>query len=253
MPLRLLLLLAVPELAFALAVSGNDPRFAPLLSYMTSRGAQIGPITLAKSKSGAGNGAFVTQDVEEDEVLFTVPKAACVGLYTACGDEEVGDSLAQIAVRGQGGATVALAGFLSKEWLCRGEAGPYGPYLAMLPWEADWPPEGEQEQEHVLWWSEGQIDTLEGCDAFEDAVGLREEVALAARVCKSILGKSVRQAYKADPGYKSFDNGVLPEDSDYKPSSRWASRRPTVDPSCRWADEDEQRPRRRPKGPNWDR
>ena len=137
-----------------------DVRHAPLLSYMTQRGATIGPIQLKKSTIGAGNGAFVTEKVEKDDILFTVPKSACIGLYTACGDLEVGDKLAQLTVRGQGAATVALAGYLAKEWLSNGPEGEYGPYLAMLPWDAEWPPEGEQEQEHVLWWSESQIGKI---------------------------------------------------------------------------------------------
>ena len=191
-----------------------DVRHAPLLSYMAVRGAQIGPVELGKSVSGAGYGAFVTEDVEEDEVLFTIPKLACIGLYTACGDEEVGTSLARLAAAGgNGGATVALAGFLAKEWLCHGTEGEYGPYLAMLPWDAEWPPEGEQEQEHVLWWSESQIDSLEGSDAFEDALGLREEVALACKVCKGLIGKAVREGYKAS-GKNLWDIWTADDDID---------------------------------------
>ena len=97
----------------------------------------------------------------------------------------------------QGGATVALAGFMAKEWLCDGESGVRGPYLAMMPWDAAWPPEGEQEQEHVLWWSEKQVDTLVGSDAYEDAVGLRDQVSLAAKVTKALIGASVRRAYRS--------------------------------------------------------
>ena len=61
---------------------------------------------------------------------------------------------------------MALAGILAKEWLCEGTAGPRGPFLAMLPWDAEWPPEGEQEQEHCLWWSEAQVDAVFPLDTF---------------------------------------------------------------------------------------
>lgn len=111
-----------------------DVRHAPLLSFMAAKGAEIGPIELAKSRIGDGYGAFVTENVEEGDVLFTIPKSACIGIYTACGDLEVGDNLAKLTATGQGGATVALAGFLAKEWLCSKTQGEYGPYLAMLPW-----------------------------------------------------------------------------------------------------------------------
>ena len=118
----------------------------------------------------------------------------------------MGEALAKMTVKGQGGATVALAGILAKEWLCAKETGPRGPYLAMLPWDAQWPPEGEQEQEHVLWWSESQVDKLEGSAAYADAVGIRDEVALAARVLKALIGASVRTAYKerGEPLWKQW-------------------------------------------------
>ena len=174
-----------------------DPRHAPLFAWLERCGAQVGPVRLGKSSMGDGYGAFTTCAVEEGAELFRLPSEACIGLYTACGDADVGEALAQLTAKGQGGATVALAGILAKEWLCTKEGGPRGPYLAMLPWDAEWPPEGEQEQEHVLWWSEAQVDALDGSEAYADAVGVRDEVALASRVLKSLLGASVRQAYKA--------------------------------------------------------
>ena len=33
--------------------------------------------------------------------------------------------------------------------------------------------------------------------AYDDALGLREEVALASKVCKSLIGAAVRKAYRA--------------------------------------------------------
>ncbi len=190
---RAMALALVASIASAMAA---DPRHAPLLSWMTSCGAELGPIALGKSRCGAGGGAFATRTIEEGEEIFSVPSAACVSLLTACGDEEVGPSLARLVATGQGGATVALAGIIAKEWLCSGAEGPRGPYLAMLPWDAEWPPEGEQEQEHVLWWSEAQIDSLDGSAAYADAVSIRDEVALATRVLTSLIGASVRKAYK---------------------------------------------------------
>ena len=187
-------------LASLVASAAADSRHAPLLSWLERCGMELGPVSLGKSRIGAGYGAFATRDVVEGELLFSVPESACVGLYDACGDEDVGEQLTRLVVKGQGGATVALAGILAKEWLCEGAAGPRGPYLAMLPWDAAWPPEAEQEQEHCLWWSESQVDALEGSPAYADAVGIRDEVALAAKVIKSLIGASVRRAYKQRGG-----------------------------------------------------
>jgi len=196
------------------APKAADPRFARLFEWMTVNGADVGPVVLGKSSVGDGAGAFVTRDVAEDELLLSLPLSLCIGLPQAVADEDVGDSMLKLCERGgQGGATVALAGFLAKEWLCNGEDGPYGPYLAMLPWDAEWPPEGEQEQEHVLWWSEAQVDALYGSEAYDDALGLREEVALASKVTKSLIGSSVRKAYR-DAGRPFWDEWKADEDID---------------------------------------
>ena len=188
-----------PSIMFALIVATTaltDPRHAPFLSWLNRCGAQIGPVSLGKSSSGAGYGAFATEAIEENEELFTIPSLACVSLYDACGDAECGESFAKLIATGQGGATVAVAGLVAKEWLCTRDAGPRGPYLSMLPWDAEWPPEGEQEQEHILWWSEAQIDDLDGSEAYSDAVDIRDEVNTAVKVIKSLIGASVRKAYK---------------------------------------------------------
>ena len=175
----MLALHSVAPLSLAVAA---DPRHGPLLSWMAQQGATLGPVVLGKSRCGAGYGAFASRDVAEGELLASLPSAACLSLYTALGDEEVGEALGTRVAKGQGGATVALAGIMAKEWLCAGEGGLRGPYLAMLPWDAAWPPEGEQEQEHVLWWSEKQVDDLDGSPAYADACDIRDEVNVAAKV-----------------------------------------------------------------------
>ena len=138
-----MVLVGIPLLA-ALSFSAPvaDRRVARLTNWLAVNGATLGPIQVAKSKIGDGAGAFTTRAVEEDELLFELPMNLCIGLQQAVEDEDVGEVLGKLCERGQGGATVALAGFLAKEWLCEGEDGAYGPYLAMLPCDAYWPPEG---------------------------------------------------------------------------------------------------------------
>ena len=191
-----------------------DPRHAPLFAWLERCGAQVGPVRLGKSSMGDGYGAFTTCAVEEGTELFRLPSEACIGLYTACGDADVGEALAQLTAKGQGGATVALAGILAKEWLCTKEGGPRGPYLAMLPWDAEWPPEGEQEQEHVLWWSEKQVDDLDGSPAYADACDIRDEVNVAAKVIKSLIGASVRKAYREREDKAIWDQFKADDDID---------------------------------------
>ena len=208
---EMLALHSVAPLSLAVAA---DPRHGPLLSWMAQQGATLGPVVLGKSRCGAGYGAFASRDVAEGELLASLPSAACLSLYTALGDEEVGEALGTLVAKGQGGATVALAGIMAKEWLCAGEGGLRGPYLAMLPWDAAWPPEGEQEQEHVLWWSEKQVDDLDGSPAYADACDIRDEVNVAAKVIKSLIGASVRKAYREREDKAIWDQFKADDDID---------------------------------------
>ena len=72
----------------------------------------------------------------------------------------------------------AMAGFLAKQFLKLEHQGmdkydgSYGAYLKSLPFEL-----GKNEQDHVLWWSEMDVENLlRGSLAYEDTIGIREEV-----------------------------------------------------------------------------
>ena len=54
---------------------------------------------------------------------------------------------------------------------------------------------------------------MEGSEAFEDAVGIREEVALACKVHRGLIGKAVRDAYKRN-GMNLWDIWKADEDID---------------------------------------
>jgi len=95
---------------------------------------------------------------------------------------------------GPGGFTVALAGYMAKEYLLLQEGKVqdtgFGPYLATLPWQR-----GVNSQEHVLFWPEEDIENLlAGSLCYKEAVGLRSEVQLAKKVLNSIIGPSVLRA-----------------------------------------------------------
>lgn len=74
-------------------------------------------------------------------------------------------------------ATV-IAGYLAKEYLKLEHLGrdkyqgSNSPYLQTLPFQL-----GKNEQDHVIWWSERDIEELlKGSLAYKDTVGLRAEV-----------------------------------------------------------------------------
>ena len=60
--------------AALVACAAADPRHEPLLSWLEKCGSELGPVSLGKSRIGAGYGAFATRDVAEGELLFSVPE-----------------------------------------------------------------------------------------------------------------------------------------------------------------------------------
>lgn len=189
----------------------DDDKYERLLDWLISRhGAEIsGKIAVRPSASGNGCGAFVTQAVAEDELLWAVPRSACVTLETALQDAECGASLQKlVAAAGPGGNTVALAGFLAKERLAQQQqqdsdksgssatatlSSSFGPYLDTLPWAR-----GVNNQEHILFWSDEEIEAkLQGSQCYGEALDLRKEVGLAIRVLDGIIGRATNDAASA--------------------------------------------------------
>ena len=156
-------------------------------------------ICLQPSTNGGGYGAFLTQAVETDELLFTIPREACLTLEDAVADDDVGLLLTKLMEKaGPGGNTVALAGYLAKERLESlkqsdndssdseddDEFWTYAPYLDPLPWER-----GVNNQEHILYWSDEEVEELlTDTMCYGEAIALRKEVALAVSVLDKIVG-----------------------------------------------------------------
>lgn len=184
--------------------------YEALIDWLQSTGAEISDkLVVRPSANGVGYGAFVTDAVDQGELLFTVPRPACVTLEDALQDADCGPIWQRLIDKaGPGGNTVAMAGFLAKERLQmmqdiaqgRPVTSRFGPYLATLPWER-----GINRQEHVLYWSDNEIyEYLPGSMCYEEAVALRDEVALATKVVQSIVAPSVRQfrGQEVDAGFK---------------------------------------------------
>lgn len=157
-----------------------ESKYDNLITWLQSRDAEVNSkIEIKPSPLGGGFGAFVTESVEENELLFTVPRQACLTLKDAMEDPKCGDAFAKLIERaGPGGNTVVMAGYMAKEYLimqedesaadeCR-----FGPYFMTLPWER-W----INNQEHVLFWSDEDVESyLKGSLSYKEAGELREEV-----------------------------------------------------------------------------
>lgn len=163
--------------------STNIPsKYTHLLDWLESRGAEINAkLVIQESSRGGGYGAVVAEDLAKDEVLFTIPRKACITLQNVRDDIKCGDAFKELMKKaGPGGNTVCMAGFLAKEYLIMQEdlekenedSTIFGPYLMTLPWKR-----GVNNQEHTLYWSDEDIELfLKGSLSYNEAKELRDEV-----------------------------------------------------------------------------
>jgi hypothetical protein len=199
----------------------TDSVYDNLLDWLEqAKGAKISvririqPSTLC----GGGHGVFVTDTVAAGELLFEIPRSACITMDDAINDPECGRAFQRVMERaGPGGNKVALAGFVAKERLLSlynqqqqqqqqqgndsssQQSSSFGPYLSTLPWA-----QGTNGQEHVLFWSNEKVDNyLSGSMCYEETKELRNEVETATRVLEGIMGKVI-QKYRGELVESSF-------------------------------------------------
>lgn len=173
-------------------------RYDDLLDWLRKGGAEISSKLSIQPSEKGGYGAFVTETVKADEVLFRIPRSLCVTIDDALTDEECGEGFRTLIEKaGPGGNTVGLAGILAKEHLRSLEFqegkleadSKFGPYLATLPWKR-----GLNAQEHILYWNKDMIeDYLKGSMCYGEALDLRQEVGVATSVLNTIAGTTVRR------------------------------------------------------------
>lgn len=197
-------------------INTPEKNYNQLLTWLksTENGVVNSKIEIKPSDRGGGFGAFVNAPVEADEVLFTVPREACVTLTDAINDANCGEAFGNlIKAAGPGGNTVVMAGYLAKEYLLSKESttrsmassnnsedNQFGPYLATLPWER-----GINNQEHVLFWDEQDVENLlRGSLCYRESMELRAEVDLAIKILNGIIGPSVLAARKNNDEEGSF-------------------------------------------------
>ncbi|KAL3925911.1 MAG: hypothetical protein SGILL_000088 [Bacillariaceae sp.] len=183
----------------------EESKYIGLLQWLEENGAFISDkIELTKSAQGDGYGAFVSQPVEAGELLFQIPRGLCLTLEDATkNDEDCGEAFqALIDKAGPGANTVVMAAFMAKEYLVSQEKSDnkqssWGPYFATLPWER-----GINNQEHILFYTEENLEKLRGSLCWEEANALRDEVALAIKILGPVISKPIREARGEDTGFK---------------------------------------------------
>jgi hypothetical protein len=137
----------------------------------------IGPSTI----SGGGQGLFVTQNVAKGEVLLIIPESNIISVDNAWNDAVWGDAFCYLSDEGgAAGKMASLAGFVAKELLKQRESYWY-PYLSMLPQQSS-------DLDHVLWWSDEDIDTLlYDSNIYPEVSTLREDTDSAMAILWQVL------------------------------------------------------------------
>lgn len=181
-------------------------KYDTLIDWLKNNDAEINDKIELRKSEGCGFGAFVTSDIKEGELLFTVPRRSCLTLADATSDPNCGEAFSNLIEKaGPGGNTVVMAGYMAKEYLITVDelkngmepSSRWAPYFQTLPWER-----GVNNQEHILFWSDDMIESLlKGSLCYGEATSLREEVDLASRVMSSITGKTIRVARGEESGF----------------------------------------------------
>ena len=165
----------------------------------------VGPSTILGPDVSCGRGLFAASDVSRHEELFRVRAEAILTVEDAFDDAEDGDAFRSLAARGPGWDTVAFAGWLGKHVLLDMLPGDGGGgddddgeedtaatlrtmYLRSLPWSSD-------EQPHVMWWTKEDAERLlRGSCVFDEAMGIRADVAESAALLTGLLEPTVKGA-----------------------------------------------------------
>ena len=194
---------AASTILFALSSPANAPtakltsteEYSNLLKWLekTFPTSYINPsISILPSPCG-GHGAFASRDIAKDELLFKIPREACITSSTILNDSECGTAFKTLMKKaGPGSFTVSMAGYLAKEYLCylEGKETLFGPYFATLPWKR-----GINGQEHVLFWKEEDVqELLSDSLCYSESSDLRSEVRVARRIMNAIVGPSILKA-----------------------------------------------------------
>lgn len=154
---------------------------------------------ISPSKFGGYGGFCSSKDpIQENELIFRIPRECCVTFDDALNDETYGDAFRAIRdKRDTDWSLLLIAGWIAKEyimaelssharplsrWQSPNVALPpmikHWPYLKTLPWKR-----GLLNQDHVLFWSHHDIETLlQGSLAYHDAILIRSRVQDAIRI-----------------------------------------------------------------------
>lgn len=135
-------------------------------------GARIADGVVFDASRADGRGAYIqAEQYAPGEPLIELPLGACIYEQTVLADEQLGEVMGALLERsGSGAEVVTVVAFLLRE-RGRGRASKWWPYIESLPWA-----HVGSEQVSPLWWSELELQRLQGSRARTEAVELRRQL-----------------------------------------------------------------------------
>lgn len=180
----------------------DDPIVIPQENYNRLLQTTIpnAPLSIAKSNLGHGHGLYSTTFIPEGNVAFIVPVEKCIILNDVRSHPDLGEVLTIMIddLDEDEGQIAALSAFLASEMLREQCAeweedpslsGNYADYIKVLP-----SGRAVSEQDHVLWWSDEEVERLfKGGAAFDKATALRDWVQTEGEIIEGMLVSDLAQ------------------------------------------------------------
>jgi len=181
----------------------DDPILIPPENYdalLRSTLPQALGISIAKSTIGHGHGLFTTNVIPANTIAFTIPLEKCITLDNVRSHPDLGRVLTimQEDLGDEEGPIASLAAFLASEMLREQCAeweedpslsGPYADYIKVLPTGR-----AVSEQDHVLWWSDEEVERLFGDGAvYDKSMALRDWVQTEGGIIEGMLVSDLAQ------------------------------------------------------------
>jgi hypothetical protein len=161
---------------------------------------------LRPSTLGGGYGGFTNTFIAKDEIIMRIPRdMCCITPSDALNDKRCGLNFRRIREQQLPSyGMILLCGYMTLEYLIASQQKQMGlhvqidndstscrmPYLTTLPWTQD----GMFAQDHVLFWSDEEVNTLlSGSKAYDDALLIRKTVDDAIELLKDFILPIVRR------------------------------------------------------------
>lgn len=157
-------------------------------------------VSISKSTIGHGHGLYTAIPLPANTIAFTIPLEKCITLENVRSHPDLGRVLTimQEDLGDEEGPIASLSAFLASEMLREQCAeweedlslsGPYSEYIKILP-----SGRAVSEQDHVLWWSNEEVERLfQGGAAYDKAMALKDWVQSEGEIIEGMLVSDLAQ------------------------------------------------------------